>query len=401
MIIREYTIKVMLRNFSLSFLLILLPLILMLIIGVYQQLISTQQTRINDINNSIPISITLTDFYSAQSDRLFIPNNSMSLFTNDTSQLYNYIEDVRLKRTIEVVLIEDAELINDDGTVRLIGLTFLDADRSLAPENGVVIELSDLFDESIFRGNEELCLLTDDILRMYGKEIGDMIWLGARSTFQSEWNEPTVVSRQFKIAGVIYGKNKSIYCPWIVLNDIASESDISGYMYSESMSAKLADNHLLENFRELASNYFYIEMTSDISQKFTFSLTIDDNIYLESLKKATRDYRLLTYLKPVLFLLAGGLAVITAFLYTKDKPKEIKTMRSLGIKPSLATLAITLGFLIPTIFGITVGVIICIALKWINVIDITVITGIIAIYFLVSLAGVLRLAIQNPLREVS
>lgn len=174
--------------------------------------------------------------------------------------LAEYVKDIQLylSRSINKV---NAKVVPASN---LIGITSLSCDTRLLPESGCQITWKEGYDESIFGGEDLLCIIPESMAKDYDNGNGsiDMYFksTGVVSTTIVD-GKPVVEKKEteyqctLKIVGTYTGGDeKSIYCPASVVQQVYGE--LGENVYYRSLSATLADNSRLEEFREKMSLCF-------------------------------------------------------------------------------------------------------------------------------------------------
>ena len=128
----------------------------------------------------------------------------------------------------------------------------------------------------------------------------------------------------------------TIYCPYGVVRRVAGELDFSTDVMS--ISGVLRDNYRLEEFREVAANWFAVPNANGEKtpwnrwgyEYYLYALDIDDTV----LQRVTRNYQISLFINKMSSMLV--LAFCTAagffigFLMVRARKREIGLMRTLG-----------------------------------------------------------------------
>lgn len=359
---------------------------------------------------SVPITVTVTEPSGKNTDTFLINTWVYDLFTKEEPQVFydvsaaksleervdliadgdalalevslaEYIKDVqvRMSRTINKINDKDYKSPN------LIGITSLFCDKQLLPEYGCDITWYEGFDESIFDGEQLVCLIPAGEVEDYDNGSGEVVLDFSNTgtpTVTIVDGKPVVEIDEheyqctFKIVGTYTaGDEKSIYCPVPIVEQIViSELEESLYIYS--LSATLADNNRLEEFRE-KMNLCFIEPTPDAEETpwgyavqlsksdepfrstyydfYPYALDInDDNLFDLSaiLEDSIKFNQTVTVFVVVLSVVAGFLV---GFLMIRRRKRDIMLMRTVGESNFRLYVGFVIEQMICIILGIAVG----------------------------------------------
>ena len=292
--------------------------------------------------------------------------------------LAEYVKDIQMNLKQMITTINGNDYNRGGGNSFLIGITSLACDKQLLPEYGCEITWYEGYDESIFEGNELVCLIPADMAkpRYYdnGKGEAELYFLlkGTVSVdgVPSEEGSRYEYSCKLKIAGTYTaGDGKSIYCPIPVIEQVYTSLE---QMWNiESFTATLADNNRLDEFREKAS-LFFAEDALEYSEIpcGTYVLNDTGGAYLEYylnaidiadenlldlsviLEDSIKFNRTVTILVVVLSVISGFLV---GFLMIRRRKKDILLMRTVGETNFRLYVGFVLEQMICIILGIALG----------------------------------------------
>jgi len=116
----------------------------------------------NNTMDNHPVLVQLSDLTGEITDGLRIEMEQIELFTDpeSTLSLYEYTSSLVLKRSKEVQASGNQENIN------LVGITSISADENLAPDTGAVIEFFGGYDDSIFKADDFVCVISKDLISL-------------------------------------------------------------------------------------------------------------------------------------------------------------------------------------------------------------------------------------------
>ena len=295
--------------------------------------------------------------------------------------LAEYVKDIQVKKQQLIDTINGEVFRNP----LLYGITSLASDKQLLPDYGCVIKWKEGYDESIFAGEEMLCIVPEDMAELYDNGNGESVLY-----FSAKSSTPVILTDEngellrdkngnimidfpikehtctLKIAGTYTAGDKlSVYCPLSVLEQVYIEMD--AYEIIWTLSATLADNSRLEEFREKAS-YCFLEPSPNAenvhwgffannvyNEFYKFALDInDDNLFdiTAILEDSIKFNRTVTVFVVILSVISGFLV---GFLMVRRRKRDIMLMRMVGESNARVYVGFALEQMICIILGIVIG----------------------------------------------
>lgn len=293
--------------------------------------------------------------------------------------LAEYVKDVQMKLSHFITTINGNGYTDSSGTSFLIGMTSLSCDKQLLPDYGCEIKWYEGYDESIFEGDELVCLIPEDMAkpRYYDNGKGEAeLYFFLRTMIRTDDGPPVEHSRHeynctLKIAGTYTaGDGKSIYCPFSVIEQVYAALEQSSNV--DSFTATLADNRRLEEFREKASFFFaepsleyseipcgfyviYDSTHSSYNEYYRNAIDIaDENLFdmAAILEDSIKFNRTVTVFVVILSVAAGFLV---GFLMIRSRKRDIMLMRTVGESNFRLYVGFVLEQMICIILGIALG----------------------------------------------
>ena len=193
------------------------------------------------------------------------------------------------------------------------------------------------YDESIFQGTEEVCLISTQYAKKTGLQSGDTLNIKFSVVVYPEEYD---VEMSAKIVGMFncVSADEHFYFPFS-MSDFMITVPVHtrvGYVYEEipysmtysSLSFKLRDLRNLAEFKEDLDERGYTSIGKfDRARKF---VVIEDTLLNASVSSLERHIAYMRILFIVTYLLAAVIGFVISYLMTKSRRKELAMMRSMG-----------------------------------------------------------------------
>ena len=385
---------------------LLFAVIISVIICALQASNDEEMRNYEEACQSVPITVTVTGLALTDNEDCAINSWVLDLFTGensvvvlDLSSASNEDEEMELiisgnapsseisfaeyVKDIQIMMFHMIDKVNDKifKNPRLIGITSLSCDKQLLPEYGCEIKWYEGYDERIFEGDEPVCLIPEEMAnpRYYDNGEGEAI-LDFNSIVRGDITfidgAPVLTYEEhnyqcsLKIVGTYTaGDGKSIYCPFTIIKQLYGELNESMNVYS--ISATLADNSRLEEFRELASSLFtdpsqaadtipwgghlYNRSEHYFHEYYDNAIDIADENLLDLsviLEGSIKFNRTVTVFVVILSVISGFLV---GFLMIRRRKREIMLMRMVGESNFRVYCGFAIEQMLCIILGIALG----------------------------------------------
>ncbi|MBQ2240893.1 MAG: hypothetical protein II319_01990 [Clostridia bacterium] len=383
---------------------LLFAAIISMIICALQATNEAELRNYEELYRSIPITMTVTTPAGTNTDRLTIDSWIYDLFTGwrpveilgegegsyreriTEVSLAEYVKDVKSIMSQNISTINGKNFTSALGSSLLIGISSVSVDKRLLPEYGCEIKWYEGYDESIFESDELVCLIPEEMAkpRYYDNGNGEAelyfhrLVVTVKDGGSSKERESYEFRCTLKIVGTYTaGDGKGIYCPIPIIEQVCTGLETTPKV--ELLSATLADNTRLEEFREKMSTFF-IEPSPDgdeiplglyvigpnnnpdqnqyemFSYKYyKYALDIDevnlDNIS-NILENSIKFNRTVTVFVVILSVISGFLV---GFLMVRRRKRDIMLMRMVGESNARVYAGFALEQMICIILGIAIG----------------------------------------------
>lgn len=222
------------------------------------------------------------------------------------------------------------------------------------------------FSDADFNGGSKLCALPEPLMEEYGIELGDTVrFLFVDSSFFAVWVAGTVDVRVV----AAYSAAASKPCVFSPINYIPSV-EVMARTYgvsaaefgSENIATRTYDSFLfslgssdeLDEFRQtLADSGFTWVRSGDRSKPYAI---VEDEIFLSTTHSMERQIQYVGVLYDALYIIAGVIGFVLAWLLTLSRRKEIAVMRALGTQPVRLLLNFSFEQAVLSTLGILLGV---------------------------------------------
>ena len=291
--------------------------------------------------------------------------------------LQEYVKDLQFKMTYTIRTINGKKYTGARGTTLLYGMNSIYSDKQLLPEYGCEIKWYEGYDESIFSGDEPVCLIPESKATAdhYDNGGGEAELYFSYQTRTMVNGVSTVVESgeyecKLKIVGTYTaGDELSIYCPFPIIEQVYEE--LKQEYRIDSLSGMIADNMRLEEFLEKADVFFMDPAQKDEeipwgivvfnredeypNEFYLYAMDINDEHLAELsaiLQESIKFNRSVTVLVVILSVISGFLI---GFLMIRRRKRDIILMRTVGESNFRLYIGFVLEQMICIILGIAVG----------------------------------------------
>jgi hypothetical protein len=353
------------------------------IICTLEKLNETELQHYEEAKRSIPVTVSVMDASRTDTVGGPIQNWVYDVFAKKVpvkfvslSDGVNYVQ-LSLNEYVKDIQVKVQQLIDtvNGKTFKnplLYGITSLSCEKMFLPEYGCEIKWEDGYDESVLEGDKPFCLVPAESLTDYDNGSGEVVLDFLGPTKYTVINGEVIKHDRakyqctLKIVGTYTaGDGKSIYCPLSVVELVYRELDAKPIVCS--LSATLADNNRLEEFR-LKMKFCFLESSTkknDIKWGYrvdgrdnvfySYALDIDDKNLLDLaaiLEESIKFNRTVTTIVVVLSAVEG---FVVGYLMICRRKHEIMLMRVVGESNLSVYVGIVLEQTIYIILGITFG----------------------------------------------
>jgi len=291
--------------------------------------------------------------------------------------LQEYVKDIETKMFYAFETVNSKRYRGASGTAMLIGMTSIHSDKQLLPEYGCEIKWYEGYDESIFSGDEPVCLIPESkaTAKHYDNGGGEAeLYFSYSKRQMIDGVSVEVDSGEYecklKIVGTYTaGDELSIYCPFSIIEQVYA--GLGQDPRIGSLSATIADNMRLEEFLEKADMFFMDPSQKDeeipwgivvfnrakeyTDEYYRYVMDINDEHLAELsaiLQESIKFNRFVTVLVVILSVISGFLI---GFLMIRRRKRDIILMRTVGESNFRLYIGFVLEQMICVILGIAVG----------------------------------------------
>jgi hypothetical protein len=337
MYIFGYALKRMSRDAVKCLILLLAALSFTVLINELSLSLDTQYGKLDEAYDGLLVDAVITD---AKGITTKVYSEYIAMFDEENGQYGRYVKDICLKRTIEYLAHEGARIGPGDDLPSLIGISRVSADNNLSAINGVEITYMDGYDEKMFQSSGYVCIIPEYMLEQSIENADEANYSGVRVTEDGYieiygyvylyTREYATVPLKLKVAGTYTGGGYDIYCPWLIMNEIAG-LEFAGDLYSEGLSFTIKDNHMLDEFKKDVSEHFVATgYEGGAAGGIQYAITVMDSQLIQTSTSLKRNISMLEKIKPILFVLSAGTGFIACMLFIKNRKPEFANMRSMG-----------------------------------------------------------------------
>lgn len=318
--------------------------------------------QIDDVYDNAIITCQVSNIAGTQTDDLHLPEWVIRLFLGkfsvpnssgvsyrddeDAGRFLAYISDVYAKVSIRGQYCANV--------VNVVGLTDIEADRTLQEEYGCNIEWQEGYDDTIFFGRKAYCLVPETLLPALSEtEIIEISFLSSDET----------VKKDLLVVGTHTGAENVIYCPWSITTQINQE--IHGAIHADSITAALRDSREISEFWEEAAGKYFVEPNgkgeltvweeSPVYDHFPYALLINDDVLEETVSMLQNNLSIFRLCTAAIIGLSLVLGLVVGHLIVRQRVKALALQRILGQSNGYIFAESWLELTAVTVFGIIAG----------------------------------------------
>lgn len=322
----DYTGKHILRSPAKSLAAVAAVLALMMLQSVLGYEAAAKNAAIEAAYTDMPVTCQVSSTTKASTDSLSIQSAYIVACTGVNGKMTPYVKDVGLKLTLTYLPLE-GQTADTDAPAVLIGISLPDA----APDirEGASVTYGQGYDESIWQGEDAVCLVSPTLLETLGLKMGDTLTLDPEAGQVSGIAVPKDRTAALTVVGTVDGENpNAVYCPFGLMETLYPSRGV--LLYSECLFFTIKDNRQIPAFKTEAARYFQIVERVRMYNSDRLSLTVYDSSFYTTLKTLRREAWLYETLLPFCYAISFGIGFLVSFLMTRVRKNELAVMRSLG-----------------------------------------------------------------------
>ena len=272
-------------------------------------LIRRQEEKLDELVRDTKIHCIVTDSRGTNSEDLGMLSFYVDMLTGRRHDRGCYLDEVATD--VRALASRKLDRPQDFDMRRILSL---DSDPLLSSMSGVRVQFLEGYDETIFRSEADVCLISEG---MEPDGEGTLTVMSGSSR------------KMLKIIGTVSGAGiDSVWVPFYFQWD----DDLSSAFPVHSCSFTIRDNARLEQAKEDIFTWFARPSVSNGADAEPFGVIVQDRTYLESLSKLGHSLKQFRLLLPLLAALGCILSVLSTYVMNRGRQKEFAVMRCLGMK---------------------------------------------------------------------
>ncbi len=275
---------------------------------------------------TIPVEFSVTNLSATYARDLNIPYWIADVFTQEDG-LAPFVSDLQRVCKHSIAGMHQSHT--------LVGITSLALSDELWPENGTSIFWEEGYGESVFAGNDPVCLVPDAMVASTQAETGEkyveLAFINYNTTPKKAY------SCRLRVIGTYRGGDgKAIYCPYPICENVYRE--LGEPMSVQAIRAALQSNEDLEALRTVSKKWFaepnpmgeQTPWESGVYKYYPYALDINDDL-LQRASATLQNSITVNRICAVLVLsLSTAAGLLIGFLMVRGRKKEIALMRTMG-----------------------------------------------------------------------
>lgn len=316
-----------------------------------------EQAHYEQTWRSIPVTLTVTNLAGTQTDHLNAPSFVLDVFLKDTHyypSFSKYVKDLNYKLHHNI---QKTNVPGYENNQVLVGINALEAESALLTENGTQIIWLPGYDESLFGGDEQACILPQ---AMYHSLENGTEPLRLQFRYRAEGlSSVTETEIEIQVAGYFTGGNGSdyIYAPCKVLERVYAE--LKEERMIDRVSGTLSDNELLEELKQNRNSWFAAPSPTGAPtawgahgyKTYTNALDIDDSLLVNAKTLLENSIAVNRICTVAVLALSAAAGFFIGLLVIRSRKREIGLLRSMGTANS----AVFAGFALENLSCIVAG----------------------------------------------
>lgn len=339
-------------------------------ICLFNGFITQKQAEIDHAYEALPVSVVISNLQGSQTDDLLISEDVIDYFISDTYHYLGQTEPVAFSSYVKDVLIKSTLYytisINDESDTvtnskpenqKIVGITSTAAEPKLDATEGVAIHYFVPESDKRFASGQPVCIVSESLLQSIEKSGNGKYNIVLQVHTSPDAGEAKILS--VEIIGYYTRDDNTIYCSWNAVAEI--QNLLSGEIIADSLSATIADNRKIDDFKLLLQRHFAeVNPTGELTEVpnapvlsyFRYAATVQDQLLRQTVNNLNQNMKTLQRLLPLIVVLALAIAFFAGFLFVHVQKKPLAIARSLGTPKNRVILMILLENMVWILVGI-------------------------------------------------
>lgn len=339
-------------------------------ICLFNGFITQKQAEIDHAYEALPVSVVISNLQGSQTDDLLISEDVIDYFISDSYSYLGQTEPVAFSSYVKDVLIKSTLYytisVNDESDTvtnskpenqKIVGITSTAAEPKLDATEGVAIHYFGPDGERQFASEQPVCIVSESLLQSIKEDENGKYNIVLQVHTSPDANEAKILS--VEIIGYYAKDDNTIYCSWNAVAEI--QKLLSGEIIAGSLSATIADNRKIDDFKLLLQRHFAeVNPTGELTEVpnapvlsyFRYAATVQDQLLRQTVNNLNQNMKILQRLLPLIVVLALAIAFFAGFLFVHVQKKPLAIARSLGTPKNRVILMILLENTVWVLVGI-------------------------------------------------
>lgn len=375
------------RNPKRSFLTVLLAFCMVVLLGIYANVMIATKQSLAQLSQSIPIQAQVSDLSGTRFAGLEITTKQMEYLLS-----LDYVSNAKYSARANGSLHDQ----NGNDFLSIYDLELLGVnDLSLLPMDSLdTMTYVDGVDASFLQGEKANCIISEALAQSNQITLGQQFMFSLYTIHYQQGSTSFSLSQvqdvEVTVVGIMKNQNKAaissnIIVPVKWLRDTVENNHQT--FYYDSMRFHISDGLQLNAFKEELKEHGFTEVNREVQEQTKgSSMLIHDRLFIDQANKLQQNLVMFQQFQFPFFILVCLLVALITFLLMRSRRLEIAIASSLGKAKKRITYHLFLELECLNVIGCMLGFILLYMITSLNIVELL---GYVSIYLFISSIGIL------------